>query len=146
MHLSVYFHLQYICHIKLYCVFQLRNETIKLADLGLTKPEHEISGTKCSSAYYTAPEVLEGHEYGKPADIFSLGLIVWELWYGRLAQQELASSQQGEVDTAIRKGIRPSLVTVHEPPESLRNQIKSCWHQSPKQRPTAEDCCNYFST
>lgn len=119
---------------------------VKIADLGLTKPEHEISGTKCGSACYTAPEVLEGHEYGKAADIFSLGLIVWELWYGRLAHKDIGALYKGDVDTAIRKGMRPSLVTVHEPPESLKAIIRQCWSHVHKERPSAAECLSYFST
>lgn len=30
-----------------------------------------------------APEVLAGEIYGLPADIFSLGIIMWEMWHGR---------------------------------------------------------------
>lgn len=32
---------------------------------------------------YTAPEVLEGRQYSFSADIFSLAVMAWEMWYGR---------------------------------------------------------------
>ncbi len=30
---------------------------------------------------YRAPEVIEGTKYGTSADMFSLGIIIFEMWY-----------------------------------------------------------------
>ena len=38
------------------------DEVVKLADVGLTKPERDISGTICGSTCYSAPEVKSSPE------------------------------------------------------------------------------------
>ena len=39
------------------------DEVVKLADVGLTKPERDISGTICGSTCYSAPEVSQVQNY-----------------------------------------------------------------------------------
>src|SRR5438105_4448631 len=58
-----------------------------LTDLGLCRPSHrhvdydEVYG----SLPYVAPEVLQGEEYSKAADIYSFGTIMWEIATGKKA-------------------------------------------------------------
>lgn len=39
-----------------------------------------------------APEVLVGNIYGLPADIFSLAIMIWEIWHGRKVFSEIEYS------------------------------------------------------
>ena len=39
------------------------DEVVKLADVGLTKPERDISGTICGSTCYSAPEASQVQNY-----------------------------------------------------------------------------------
>ena len=39
--------------------------------------------TKAGTPLYMAPEVLRKDQYNRSVDIFSFGLIVWEIWYGQ---------------------------------------------------------------
>ena len=55
---------------------------IKLCDLGISKREADIMMTMAGTPMYMAPEVLNEKQYNRSVDIFSLGLIVWEIWYG----------------------------------------------------------------
>ena len=115
-------------------------DNVKLADVGLTKLERDISGTRCGTTCYAAPEVLEGSAYDKTADVYSLGVVTWELWYGRLVQDEMmatAAHKGGDVEKAMREGQRPSLLTIHEPSQQLAELITSMWSHEPKSRPTA---------
>ena len=129
----------------IFCHKQISTDgSIKLADVGLTKAERDISGTRCGTACYSAPEVLEGLEYGKPADIYSLGIIVWELWYGRPVKDELSTYHKGDVEAAVRSGIRPSLIRIHEPPDPWKTFMKQCWSHNVKNRPSAVESYNLF--
>ncbi len=74
----------------------------------------------------------------------SLGLILWELWYGRLAADELASLHHGDAELAVRRGVRPSLVSRFEPPEDWKTVIKACWAHPVRTRPTAAYCYQFF--
>lgn len=57
--------------------------TAKIADIGLLKPQPLVQGTIIGTLAFMAPEVLEGRIYDSSADIFSLAITMWEMWYGR---------------------------------------------------------------
>ena len=59
--------------------------TVKIADVGLAKAEVDITGTFAGTPVYMAPEVHHSRVYDSKADIYSLGLIMWEMWYGQQA-------------------------------------------------------------
>ena len=53
---------------------------MKLSDLGLAKILIESTGgTLCGSLAYMAPEVRNEQPYGSKCDIWSLGVLVYEL-------------------------------------------------------------------
>ena len=54
----------------------------KIADLGLAKPVVDIKGTLLGTPLYMAPEVWREEKYSEKADIFSFGMVMWELWFG----------------------------------------------------------------
>ncbi|KAJ9442327.1 hypothetical protein DIPPA_19608 [Diplonema papillatum] len=57
----------------------------KLVDLGISKEEAAMSatGTHAGTFPYMAPEVLNGHPYSFPADMYSVGCTAWQLINGR---------------------------------------------------------------
>jgi len=54
-------------------------DKIKIRDVGIMK-HTDLSQVDKRSMQYMAPEVYHGFYY-KKADVFSFGLILWELWY-----------------------------------------------------------------
>ena len=50
----------------------------------VTQPTTNPSLSFAGSPYYFAPEVVSGHEYGREADIWSLGVILYVLISGML--------------------------------------------------------------
>eukprot|EP00056_Hartaetosiga_gracilis_P006417 m.96511 g.96511 ORF g.96511 m.96511 type:complete len:983 (+) comp12468_c0_seq3:152-3100(+) len=59
---------------------------LKVADFGLS---NSIAGkttltTMCGSPAYTAPELLGGKEYGKPVDVWSIGINLYAMLTGKL--------------------------------------------------------------
>lgn len=60
-------------------------KTVKLADFGMARSlnEHELAATMCGSPLYMAPEVLLKQEYSQKADLWSLGMIMYELLFGK---------------------------------------------------------------
>jgi len=63
--------------------------TLKIADFGLaTKLEtHSLAATFCGSPVYMAPEVLRGDKYDARADLYSVGVIGFELLSGHVPHQ-----------------------------------------------------------
>lgn len=62
---------------------KVKDCTAKLADTGMSELENLSKGIIIARPMYTAPEVLDGRQYSLSADIFSLAIMAWEMWYGR---------------------------------------------------------------
>src|SRR5579862_9051955 len=80
-------------------------EVVKLADFGIARATDQSSITQIGSvlgtAAYLAPEQARGEEAGPRADIYSLGVVAYQLISGRLPYEatslpELALKQQRE--------------------------------------------------
>lgn len=74
--------------IKLANVLIKKDFTIKLADFGFAKEtnneEELMMKTYCGTPITMAPEILKGKPYGKKCDIWSLGVILFQLIFGKL--------------------------------------------------------------
>lgn len=59
----------------------IHNHNIKISDFGFAKSfeKHELITTFCGSPLYMAPEIIKDHEYDTKSDIWSLGVIFYEL-------------------------------------------------------------------
>lgn len=63
---------------------QPENITLKIADFGISRvlTRGELAGTKIGSIGYVAPEVYTNQGYDGKADMWSLGVIVYEFLTG----------------------------------------------------------------
>ncbi|KAH0794450.1 TKL family protein kinase [Histomonas meleagridis] len=84
------------------------------------------------SVNYIAPEVLTGDGYTKASDMYSFGLLLYEMFEGTLVFQEMNIEQiQNNVG---KNGKRPMFTS--KTPMSIQQFIGKCWNQAPDQRPT----------
>src|SRR5688572_2825178 len=58
---------------------------VVISDLGISKSSTDNDGDEIYGVIsYMAPEILQGKEYIKASDIYSFGMIMWELITGRV--------------------------------------------------------------
>ena len=60
-----------------------KKKCIKLIDFGLSKiSDDKMEKTWCGSPLYMAPEILYEQDYDKKTDVWSMGIILYEMTYG----------------------------------------------------------------
>jgi serine/threonine protein kinase len=113
-----------------------------ISDLGLCRPVNQSSAN--DEIYgvlpYIAPEVLRGNPYTKAADIYSLGIIMWEMTSGVQTFHNISHDFQLALN--ICKGFRPEIIqgTIREYAELMIR----CWDNNPNKRPTAKELVMIF--
>jgi eukaryotic-like serine/threonine-protein kinase len=67
-------------------LFYLPDGSVKIADFGISTPlgEKNKSDAVTGTVYYTAPEILMGGEAGVASDIYSMGIVFYEVLTGMI--------------------------------------------------------------
>ena len=113
------------------------SDVVKLADFGIARATDQSSITQVGSvlgtAAYLAPEQARGEEAGPRADLYSLGVVAYQLMTGRLPYEasslsELALNQQREPPASVDE-LNPRV-----PPE-LADAISSALALDQEDRP-----------
>ncbi|RIA85007.1 kinase-like domain-containing protein [Glomus cerebriforme] len=111
-----------------------------ITDMGLCKPANykELENTK-DNIYgvlsYVAPEILRGQDYTKAADIYSFGIIMYEVISGLPPYHDVSHDEN--LGIKICQGIRPRFNI--KVPQLIVHLIKRCLDANPLNRPTADE-------
>lgn len=109
----------------------------------MAKAEDDITGTVAGTYVYMAPEVLYGRAYDSTADIYSLGIMLWEMWYGKqaFADMNMDITQLEQFRKLVDDGCRPKhLEGCEKLPIRWESVVTKCWKGIPKSRPRAAVC------
>jgi serine/threonine protein kinase len=99
----------------------------KLIDFGHLKKKPDCGGTLVDNAY-RAPEIRNGGAGGVRADIFSLGVIFYEMLTGALPHEAVDDAEQGDVDGKI---IPPSVKNPYVTKKLDQLVMKAmAWHEA----------------
>ncbi|EXX56358.1 Tpk3p [Rhizophagus irregularis DAOM 197198w] len=129
-----------IIHRDLHTGNVLKNyETILITDMGLCKPaDYKPSENAKNNIYgvlpYIAPEILRGQSYTKAADIYSFGIVMYEVISGLSPYHNLIFNDF--LATKICLGLRPRFNTI-KVPQFIVHLIKRCLDANSLNRPTA---------
>jgi len=122
-------------------VFIDENSDVKLADFGLTEyapGRVKDDGSPPGSKLFMAPEMLKGEAFDPKCEVYTYGLMMYELFTGREVFDDVKSIEQ----LLERQKCKPMLPIYEKdysgkdkPPKELFDLIQSCYLESPKDRP-----------
>ncbi|XP_053192438.1 mitogen-activated protein kinase kinase kinase 7 [Scomber japonicus] len=109
---------------------------LKICDFGTACDIQTHMTNNKGSAAWMAPEVFEGNNYSEKCDVFSWGIILWEVITRRKPFDEIGGPAF-RIMWAVHNGTRPPLIkNLPKPIESLMTR---CWSKDPSQRPSMEE-------
>src|SRR4051812_36976835 len=115
-------------------IFLKEGEIATIGDLGISKSAMDGDNDEIYGIIpYVAPEIFQGQKYTKASDIYSFGMIMWELMTGRRPFWD----QNHDIDLIIGicDGLRPPIVT--NAPDGYIELMQECWHSDLNKRPSA---------
>ena len=113
---------------------------IAIADVGVSKPAKMITGTRIGTPAYVAPEMIRSQVYDSKVDIYSFGIMMWEMWYGKRALLDVGGDLHAILDK-VAEGMRPSHVEgSRKPPDGWQHLMQLCWDGEADKRPPAAKC------
>ena len=123
-------------------VFSPDSVHAKLGDFGSIVVASPSYSERIGNYQYTAPEALRGSfsvPYSKEIDVYSFGILFWEILTGKIPFQELKEKDTCDVDIEkmIINGYRPPLdILPDDTPLCIIEIINDCWNATPSKRPT----------
>lgn len=111
----------------------------KVCDFGLSRlkaQERSMTGN-CGTVQWMAPEILGNQPYAEPADVFSFGIILWELLTGECPYEGMSAIQCALA--VLNRDHRPTIPSWCPP--ALSSLIGGCVKRDPSKRPTFAQIC-----
>ena len=105
----------------------------RISDFGFCGPADKPLKSIYGNLAYIAPEVIVGKEYTFASDIYSFGILMWEISSG----QTPFNNYEHNYNLAMKivNGMRPKIKS--EIPSEYKKLMKQCWDADPLKRPDA---------
>ncbi|KAH9301727.1 hypothetical protein KI387_013310 [Taxus chinensis] len=110
------------------------DKSIKIADFGVARIEVQTEGMTPETGTYRwmAPEMIQHRSYNYKVDVYSFGIVLWELITGMLPFQNMTAVQAAFA--VVNRGVRPTIP--QDCPTSLSEIMTRCWDANPDVRPS----------
>lgn len=118
-----------------------RYRTMKLCDFGTFTTMHQSMTSNRGTPITMAPEVFRCEEYNTKSDIYSIGIIMWQI-IARNHPYNRNLSVPGLLYNVATASLRPPDLECNP---ILSGFYKRCWHDKPDTRPTSAECVEYFT-
>ena len=125
----------------------------KLCDFGLSKYDPDTFSDVTDLLNQTrdigtpismAPEMLNKEKYGPSLDVYSFGLLAFEIITNTQPFSEYEHSDPFVLYGKVLQGVRPKFVS--DVPENMKILIEKCWDNDPNVRPTFDEIYKQLST
>ncbi|XP_065348084.1 uncharacterized protein slpr isoform X5 [Cloeon dipterum] len=117
----------------------LQFKTLKITDFGLAREVYKTTRMSAAGTYaWMAPEVIRDSTFSKASDVWSYGVLLWELLTGE-------TPYKGTDTFTVAYGVAVNKLTLHIPstcPEPWRELMEDCWAPDPHLRPSFEEILN----
>ncbi|XP_071440662.1 mitogen-activated protein kinase kinase kinase 9-like isoform X3 [Hetaerina americana] len=114
----------------------LQFKTLKITDFGLAREVYKTTRMSAAGTYaWMAPEVIKTSTFSKASDVWSYGVLLWELLTGE-------TPYKGIDALAVAYGVAVNKLTLPIPstcPRPWRDLMEACWDSDPHLRPSFED-------
>lgn len=113
-------------------VLLTRDHRAKIADFGMSVANTGQELTAETGTYrYMAPEVIRHESYSSNADVYSFGIVLWQLI---TREVPFATMTPIQAAFAVAEGRRPEIHP--STPAPLQDIITACWDQDSQKRPS----------
>ncbi|ETN64395.1 mixed lineage kinase [Anopheles darlingi] len=111
----------------------LLNKTLKITDFGLAREAYRTTRMSAAGTFaWMPPEVIKSGTYSKASDVWSYGVLLWELLTGE-------TPYKGFDSLSVAYGVAVNTLALPIPktcPEAWGRLMKCCWEIDPHRRPS----------
>ncbi|XP_034660220.1 putative mitogen-activated protein kinase kinase kinase 7-like [Drosophila subobscura] len=119
---------------------------LKICDFGTVTDMHSSMSNARGTPAYMAPEVIMGRKYTDKCDVYSWGVMLWELMSRRPPFSHMENPNQVAVMLAAGLGDRPDMDAVRaDCPEAIKQLIRRCWSKEPLERCSMQQVVKFLN-